>query len=331
VDAIEASGEEPVFLWYAPYAPHNPMIPRSMHANETEQCGDVDYRESPSFDEARTDTAVVDGLSGMKDKARWQKNRKPFASEKALSEGRTKPMNGCRALLSVDDGVAAILAALERKDPGLDHTVVVLTSDQGVQYGEHGWLPKRIAFEGTIQVPYVMRADGLLAEQPTVDAINLVLNIDLAPTLLELAGASGSPGCPTEDPYRARCLERGGGFDGTSFTTLLGPSVEPVPGFADRVFLIEMFAEGTFPEYCAVRSADAKLIRYDRDSGPDFEGYDLTGAYGRADPFELHSVVSSNAKGVVTFRAGGRDLYEDLYPSLRSLCDPLPPGYPAFP
>jgi arylsulfatase A-like enzyme len=331
VDAIEASGEEPVFLWYAPYAPHNPMIPRSMHANETEQCGDVDYRESPSFDEARTDTAVVDGLSGMKDKARWQKNRKPFASEKALSEGRTKPMNGCRALLSVDDGVAAILAALERKDPGLDHTVVVFTSDQGVQYGEHGWLPKRIAFEGTIQVPYVMRADGLLAEQPTVDAINLVLNIDLAPTLLELAGASGSPGCPTEDPYRARCLERGGGFDGTSFTTLLGPSVEPVPGFADRVFLIEMFAEGTFPEYCAVRSADAKLIRYDRDSGPDFEGYDLTGAYGRADPFELHSVVSSNAKGVVTFRAGGRDLYEDLYPSLRSLCDPLPPGYPAFP
>jgi hypothetical protein len=245
VDAIDASGEEPVFLWYAPYAPHNPMIPSATYENETEQCGDVDYRESPSFDEAHTDTAVVDGLSGMKDKARWQKNRKPFTSSKALLEGRTKPMNGCRALLSVDDGVAAILAALERKDPG--------------------------------------------------------------------------------------CLQRGGGFDGTSFTALLGPSVELAPGFADRVFLIEMSDDGTFPEYCAVRSADAKLIRYDRDAGPDFEGYDLTGAYGRADPSELHSVVFSNTKGVVSFRAGGRDLYEDLYPSLRSLCDPLPPGYPAFP
>ena len=331
VRAIGDAGDEPVFLWYAPYAPHNPMTPAPSYEDETAQCGDVDYRVSPAFDEARTDTVVVDGLSGMKDKARWQKNRKPFSSAKALNEGRNKPRNGCRALLSVDDGVADILAALEQKDPGLNNTVVVFSSDQGVQYGEHDWLPKRIAFEGTIRVPFVVRADGLLGEQPTVDAENLVLNIDLAPTLLDLAGVSGSPGCPAEDPFRARCLQRGGGFDGTSFIALLDSTVAPAPGFADRVFLIEMHDDGPFPEYCAVRSADAKLIRYDRDAGADFEGYDLTGAYGRADPFELHSVVFSTNRGVVRFRAGGRELYEDLYQSLRSLCDPLPPGYLAFP
>lgn len=331
VEAIERAGTEPVFLWYAPYAPHNPQQPEPKYANESAECGDVDYRTSPSFNEAATDSAVIDGLTGMKDKARWQKYRRPFSAAKGLAEARTRPLNACRSLLSVDDGIGTILAALEEKDPGLDDTVVVFTSDQGIQYGEHNWIAKRIAFEGTIRVPYVVRADGLLGEQPSIDAENLVLNIDLAPTLLELAGVVTTPGCPTEDPFRARCLERGGGFDGESFAPLLRAAVEPTAGFSDRVFLVEMHDDATFPEYCAVRSADAKLIRYDKNAGADFEGYDLTGAYGRADPHELHSVVFSDKTGRVRFRSSGQELYDDLYPELRSLCDPLPPEYVAFP
>ena len=123
-----------------------------------------------------------------------------------------------------------------------------------------------------------------------------------------------------------------------SFASLLQSSVQPVAGFDDRVFLIEMSDDATsFPEYCAVRGPDGKLIRYDKDAGPDWAGFDLTGAYGRADPNELHSVVYSSATTPDTpqFRgeingipgAVGEALYNDLYPYLKTLCDPLPPYY----
>lgn len=339
VEAIKRSGTEPLFGWFAFYAPHSPMTPETRYSIETEQCGDVDYRTSPSFDEAGTDTTIVDGLSLMRDKARWEKGRKGWDESRRTLEGYQKPRDACRALLSVDDGLDRILVALEEKDPGLDNTVIVFTSDQGVQYGEHNWVAKRVPYEETIRVPFVVRADGLLGETPTIDASNIVLNIDLAPTLLALTGATGSPGCPseTQEPFRTRCAERGGGFDGVSFASLLTPTVEPTLGFVDRVFLIEMSDDGTFPEYCAVRGPNGMLVRYDKDAGPDWEAFDLTGAYGRADPNELWSVVWSRAtapdtplfRGTVGGDPGGvgRALFADLYPHLKVLCDPLPPYY----
>ena len=109
------------------------------------------------------------------------------------------------------------------------------------------------------------------------------------------------------------------------FRLALGPTVAPTAGFSDRVFLIEIWDPSTFPEYCAVRSPTAKLIRYDKDLGADYEGYDLT-----TDPNELHSVVYSGADGVAKFRGSGRAVYDELYPQLVTLCNPLPPGYLPF-
>jgi len=270
----------------------------------------------------------------MADKARWLKGKVAYTEAQVLSLGKTKPVQSCRSLLSVDDTIADILAALEAKDPGLNNTIIVFTSDQGVQFGEHQWEPKKVPYEGTIKVPFVVRADGLFNETASTDTANIVLNIDLAPTVLALTGASGTPGCPSQDPYRAACLARGGGFDGVSLVPLLGSVVVPIFEFSDRSFLIEMWDGGTFPEYCAVRTPDAKLIRYDKHVGVDFEGYDLTGAYGQPDPNELHSVVYSSSNGIARFRGGGGTvgsaLYNDLYPQLVALCDPPPPDYAPF-
>ena len=330
--AIVAAGAEPIFLWVGYYAPHNPSTAEPRFANESAQCGDVDYRTTPSFNEAGSDKVAIDGLNAMKDKARWHKGRTAWSASKSMTEGRTIPLRGCRSLLSVDEGVGRIVAALEEKDPGLRNTVIVFSSDQGIQYGEHNWSGKRVPYEGSIRVPLVVRADGLLPDEGTasIDRQNLVLNIDLAPTLLDLVGTTATPGCPSTEPFATACASRGGAFDGQSFAPLLDESPHPYPGFADRTFLIEMYDDDGFPTYCAVRSPDAKLIRYFRNAGPDYEGYDLTGAYGRADPHELHSVVYSNSDGIPRFRAGGAQLFADLSPSLVTLCDPLPPLYPGF-
>jgi hypothetical protein len=179
VEAVTTSGYEPVFLWYAPYAPHNPYTPEPRYRRTRPSSG-VMSTTAP----ARRSTKLaptqhlVDGLVGMKDKSRFLKGK---GAMPAQTEGRTKPLAACRALLSVDDGIRDILAALETKDPGLNNTVVVFTSDQGVQFGEHNWIPKKVPYEGTIRVPFVIRADGLFAELPSTDASNMVLNNVIPP------------------------------------------------------------------------------------------------------------------------------------------------------
>lgn len=60
-------------------------------------------------------------------------------------------------------------------------------------------------------------------------------------------------------------------------------------------------------------------------SGDDFEGNNLV-----KDPHELHSLVYSGTAGIAGFRRAGQALFDDLYPQLLSLCDPLPPGYLPF-
>ena len=241
-------------------------------------------------------------------------------------------VDSCRALLAVDDGIARILAALEEKDPGLDHTIVVFTSDQGVQNGEHQHSTKKVPYESTIRVPFVVRADGLLGGAPSIDDEHIVTNVDLAPTLLELAGVDPAtivPGCPdSNDVYETRCRQRGGRFDGRSFAPLLtGGAYAP----AQHVFLepwdpraaAASLGEDYVPSYCGVLSATAKLVVYDRGRGLDWEGYDLT-----ADPHELRSLVHSGTSGVPKFRTGGRAIYDALLPTLRRLCDPPPPQHP---
>jgi N-acetylglucosamine-6-sulfatase len=186
-------------------------------------------------------------------------------------------------LLGVDDSLGRILAALD-KGGVLDDTVVVFTSDHGYFYGEHGLNEeRRLAYEETIRIPLIIRyppriKGGTVASQ-------MVLSIDLAPTLLELAGLTPGP-------------------------HLQGRSLVPVfsgPAATWReAFLIEYYSDTVFPRvlnmgYSAVRTAKAKYIQYRDLQGMD-ELYDL-----QADPYEEHNLIDAPEAG--TLRAS---LQEEL-------------------
>jgi arylsulfatase A-like enzyme len=94
--------------------------------------------------------------------------------------------NYYRVLLSVDENVGRILDALDELGIAED-TVVVYTSDNGFFLGEHGLFDKRLMYEPSIRVPLLIRYPRLGASA-RVDDTHMVLNIDIAPTLLELAG-----------------------------------------------------------------------------------------------------------------------------------------------
>ena len=92
-----------------------------------------------------------------------------------------------RTVRGVDDGVGRLISFLE-EDGELDNTVILYTSDQGFMLGEHDYIDKRWMYEESLRIPLIVRYPGVVAARSRNDA--LVNNTDLAPTLLELAGAT---------------------------------------------------------------------------------------------------------------------------------------------
>ena len=175
-----------------------------------------------------------------------------------------------RMLAGIDDGVGQLFAALEKLGQ-LDNTVILFTSDHGYWYGEHGLsVERRLAYEEGIRIPLLVRYPRLVEKGKLVDP--LALGIDLAPTVLELAGCHPDP-APT--------------FDGRSLVPLLG---DDTPAAWRDSFFIEYNSDTVFPRvnrmgYRAVRSERWKYIHYLDLEGMD-ELYDLL-----RDPYEMENRI----------------------------------------
>jgi arylsulfatase A-like enzyme len=91
------------------------------------------------------------------------------------------------SIASVDANLDRLLAYLD--SAGLsENTVVVYASDQGFFLGEHGWYDKRWMYEESLRMPLIVRWPGVVESGAT--SRDLVQNLDLAQTFLELAGVS---------------------------------------------------------------------------------------------------------------------------------------------
>jgi arylsulfatase A-like enzyme len=89
------------------------------------------------------------------------------------------------SIASVDDNLGRLLTYLE--EAGLaENTVVVYASDQGFFLGEHGWYDKRWMYEESLRMPLIVRWPGVVP--PGSGNADLVQNLDLAQTFLDLAG-----------------------------------------------------------------------------------------------------------------------------------------------
>ena len=171
-------------------------------------------------------------------------------------------------LLGVDDSTGRLLEALEAMGE-LDNTIFVVAGDHGYFYGEHGLGgERRLAYEESARIPIMIRYPPLVEAGITPEP--LVMNIDLAPTLLELGGA---------EPARP--------LHGLSLVPLLrGES----PSDWRSSILVEYYSDTVFRRivtmgYKAVRTDRYKYINYLDLDGMD-ELYDL-----ETDPYELNNVI----------------------------------------
>ena len=98
----------------------------------------------------------------------------------------------CETVVSVDEQVGRVLRKLDEMGMAED-TILVYAGDNGHFFGEHGLYDKRLAYEESIRIPFFVRYPGLIPD-PGRRARQMALNIDLAPTLLDLIGRKIPPG-----------------------------------------------------------------------------------------------------------------------------------------
>jgi arylsulfatase A-like enzyme len=152
-------------------APHGPLEPKK----------DLEHiYDNIVFPRAKTDT--VEALEALplliqRGPSRYQ--------GMANDEGYQDTFRKYYALLrGINDSVEVILSALEASG-ALDNTVVIFTSDNGLMLGEHRMRGKWYMFEESIRTPMFIR---MPKQQAAHKISGLALNIDVAPTVLALAG-----------------------------------------------------------------------------------------------------------------------------------------------
>lgn len=172
--------------------------------------------------------------------------------------------------LSLDRNIGRTLDYLDQH--GLsENTIVIYMSDQGFYLGEHGWFDKRFMYEESFRTPMVMRYPGKV--KPNSANNDFVMNLDIAPTLLDAAGVKA----PDD-------------MQGKSFLPVLARKEK-----ARKTMYYHYYENGehAVSPHFGVRNERYKLIRfYTRVNG--WELYDL-----KKDPSEMTNLINSKKHGKI--------------------------------
>ena len=157
------------------------------------------------------------------------------------------------------------LAAIERASDGPRKTVVIFMSDNGYFLGDRGFAGKWLPYEASLRVPLIIkgvvgteRRDGVRDET--------VLNIDIAPTICEIAGVR-SPAS----------------YQGKSLVPII---TGKTPKWRDEFLFEHLFNHKDIPKLEGVRTGRFKYVRYFEQDPPHEELYEHT-----ADKLEVKNLA----------------------------------------
>ena len=263
--------ERPFFMYWAPAAPHKPATP----APEDE----FTFDGIPPYRPASHNEVDVT------DKPMWLQNHHPL-NDAEIRETDLFREHQLESLQAVDRAVEGFVTLLTEQGE-MDETLFIFTSDNGMMWGEHRLTGKQYPYEESVLLPLVIRADWLIANPDTVDN-RVVGNIDMAPTIAQLAGAT-----PTIK------------VEGESIVSLLDGTAS---GWREGVGL-EHLTHKDVVSYCGYRTEGYTYTAYgDRVQ----ELYDLS-----ADPLQITNLAANPAYDAIR---------EDLRTKALDICKPHPPG-----
>jgi N-acetylglucosamine-6-sulfatase len=240
----------PFFLYFAPVAPHLPAIPAKQDQGKLENIAPI---HSPAFNQRNI---------GKEPWRFWHKDLLSAGAQLYINHVRIRQEE---SLLALDRSVRSVVQALKERHE-LQHTVIIYTSDNGFLWGEHRLGGKVWPYQESTHVPLIVRAPWttkpLRNNQP-------VLNIDLAPTITELAGIQ--PELPE---------------DGRSFVPFLrGEQVPWRHAWLEEFLGKDMLRESGPPPYRAVQTRRSLYVEYKNGWR---ELYNL-----KKDPWELNNIAGS--------------------------------------
>lgn len=275
----------PLFLSLMPLAPHvemcieayddgwgNSSLPESPFQDTIRSAPEFSHAAVPSFKATR---AV---LADTSDKPQWIDD-KPLLNVEDYQGMINLWSQRLRSMLSVDEMIGKVAASLGPDRSA--NTIWIFTSDNGYLIGDYRLAGKRVVYDGSARVPLWIRHPAL----PDTPGENgeVVLNNDLAPTILDFAGVSYSDAT----------------FDGRSFAGLVDDSAYP-SRLQRRRFLIDHMGnyqddepgKHNYPSWSAVRAfpdlyVETSLRNYDNPSNTELIGlerYNLS-----RDPYTLYS------------------------------------------
>ena len=195
---------------------------------------------------------------------------------------------------SIDDNLGRLLDYIDKK--GLaDNTIIIYSSDQGFYLGEHGWFDKRFMYEPSFRTPLIIRWPKLI--MPGSRSNELVMNIDIAETLLDAAGVK----VPKE-------------MQGKTLLPVFKGKLKGEWRKGIYYHYYESGGEHHVPKQVGVRSQRYKLIYFYENK--DWELYDL-----KKDPDEMNNLIDepgykSQKKAMTKLLNNLRRQYKDKDPSI---------------
>ena len=257
----------------------------------------------------------------------------PYLTPTEIHTYRVYYQKALESLRSVDDGVREIvdeLGALHR----LRNTYIIFTSDNGFFYGEHRLTGgKFLAYEPSTHLPFLMRGPGI---KPGTSTGELAANIDIAPTILELAHAEADKSIDGRSLYpyahdtslrtrrpilfesfvETNDVEENGG--GPPATPAPEPSAPPVTTPSARTSGAKASIAAPPKNYYGIRLGPYKYIEW-----PDGEKelYNIN-----KDPYELNNVVKD--RNLFPIRAFLHRELERLETCVGKGCQEVAPPFP---
>jgi N-acetylglucosamine-6-sulfatase len=164
--------DKPLFLYFAPPAPHGPTTPPPRYENALSNV------RMPRYPDYQRERRVRQTHVAPKVEPAVVGTRRRDAG--TMGAHRPDPNGGGRCRGQDHEGA--------RSDRRLHNTLIVFTSDNGLSYGEHRLMGKLTPYEDSVRVPMVVRWDGRVP--PGTVSMRLAANVDLAATSATAAHAA---------------------------------------------------------------------------------------------------------------------------------------------
>jgi len=187
VEWLKRPHTKPFLLILGHKAPHTPFTPEPKYEHLFDDI-DIPYPKSAFALEGKPDWVKqrIDTWHGIYGPIYGYRKKFPDTRPESVRDFARFARSYLATIKSVDDSVGRVYEAL--KETGrLDNTLLVFAGDNGMFLGEHGMTDKRTMHEESIRVPMLVRYPALAKAGTVIE--QQVLNIDLAPSVLEVCGA----------------------------------------------------------------------------------------------------------------------------------------------